>query len=289
MVKLRRVTQLNHEHRRKVVRSWDAETQSQGCPMVFPGRAEGPQLDLPEHWLSSEAKNLIERMVVKAPSWDRENSHFSSLGVFFSLTDSVFSLLKPRATTRSWKIRMPARDWVVVIFMNWRRILGSINHKSQDFCAAKHLEATQNTERSMPNCSLVHTCSGNMSNRCTRRFWIAWRGASFLWHHLRRSKTSKQKMWKFGNLTRWQKMIQWQKSMNHNASVKKINNKKFWTVMTDDLERCSKPICSCTDFGGWKYLAIRFSIGEDEKITWGRNSMNQCGIRLETQGRHKIS
>ena len=31
-------------------------------------RAEGPQLDLPDHWLSSEAKNLIERMVVKAPS-----------------------------------------------------------------------------------------------------------------------------------------------------------------------------------------------------------------------------
>ncbi len=123
--------------------------------MVFPGRAEGPQLDLPEHWLSSEAKNLIERMVVKAPSWDRENSHFSSLGVFFSLSDSVFSLLKPRATTRSWKIRIPARDWVVVIFMNWRRMLGSVNQKSQDFCTTKHLEATQNTERGMPNCSLV--------------------------------------------------------------------------------------------------------------------------------------
>jgi len=31
-------------------------------------RAEGPQLDLPDHWLSSEAKNLIEGMVVKDPS-----------------------------------------------------------------------------------------------------------------------------------------------------------------------------------------------------------------------------
>ena len=48
-------------------------------------------------------------------------------------------------------------------------INGSINHKSQDFCTTKHLEATQNAEHSMPNCSLVHTCSGNISNRFTRR------------------------------------------------------------------------------------------------------------------------
>ena len=48
-------------------------------------------------------------------------------------------------------------------------INGSINHKSQDFCTTKHLEATQNAEHSMPNCSLVRTCSGNISNRFTRR------------------------------------------------------------------------------------------------------------------------
>ena len=181
------------------------------CPMVFPGRAEGPQLDLPDHWLSSEAKNLIERMVVKAPSWDRENSHVCCVFIFgsFLLFNWVFFVATQshdsKKPARSWKIRIPARDWVVVIFMNWRMMLGSMDQSitSHKISARPNISKHRRMQsRVFRIVRLFILVLGIFPIDLHPEFWIA-RGASFLWHHLRRPKTSKSKMWKLGNLTRW--------------------------------------------------------------------------------------
>ena len=139
----------------------------------------------------------------------REFTFFcSSLGVFLLFNWVFFVATQShdsKKTARSWKIRIPARDWVVVIFMDWRMMLGSMDQSitSHKISARPNISKHRRMQsRVFRIVRLFILVLGIFPIDLHPEFWIA-RGASFLWHHLRRPKTSKSKMWKFGNLTRW--------------------------------------------------------------------------------------